>query len=168
MSYAPFSTYNIRFVHFFSTCFEVLSWNLVYGFVIMCHRLSSSFLGFPQFLACVTNLPLLGLGIWTSRRHMIFAHSKLSDEQAQLNRCEQPYYYFRFTSFNWPYKVTRLLRFQKILVVSHGLAWYFSHHVLSKQEGHAGPGSFPWVSCNSIVTEDALRFLHYLTCWPSY
>ena len=38
------------FPHFFSTCFEVLSWNFVYGFVIMCYRSSSCFIGFRQFL----------------------------------------------------------------------------------------------------------------------
>ena len=35
---------------FLQVCFEVLSWNFVYGFVVMCHRSSSCFIRFGQFL----------------------------------------------------------------------------------------------------------------------
>ena len=49
------------FPHFFSTCFEVLSWNFVYGFVVMSHRSSSSFVWFRQILNELC--PFFGLGI---------------------------------------------------------------------------------------------------------
>ena len=38
------------FPHFLSTCFEVLSWNFVYVFVMMSHRSSLSFMWFHQIL----------------------------------------------------------------------------------------------------------------------
>ena len=38
------------FLHFFSTCFEILSWNIVYGFVVMSNRSSSRFVSFRLIL----------------------------------------------------------------------------------------------------------------------
>ena len=49
------------FPHFFSTCFEVLSWNFVYGFEVMSHRSSSCFVWFRQILNELC--PFVGLGI---------------------------------------------------------------------------------------------------------
>ena len=52
MSYAPLldSLHIGSFPHFLSTCFEVLSWNFVYVFVMMSHRSSLSFMWFHQIL----------------------------------------------------------------------------------------------------------------------
>ena len=53
-SYAPFETQNTEkknsFLHFSPKCFEILSWNFAYDFVLLYYRSSSSVVNMRQFL----------------------------------------------------------------------------------------------------------------------
>ena len=104
-SVRPSGSPSAHFPHFFSTCFDIWSWNFAHDFVLLYYRSSSSVVTLCQFLkelclfvnleyrlcAVFRTSPLHALTYWTEILHMTLFHRTTDQVQVSsicINSCE--------------------------------------------------------------------------------